>query len=104
MPPPARGSDWAHQRVPLAAGAELDIAQRIEVVERDRARFAFDDGVVDPRAAAADQPSRLAVGGGKPGAAEQLESRDTAGQLIPRQRDLRQFAAAAAALENRLRG
>ena len=63
-----------------------------------------DDTVVDARTAAADQPPRFAVGSGEAGEAEQLEGRHAAGQQVARHRGLRQFAAAAAALEDGARG
>jgi hypothetical protein len=67
---PIAWSNRAYEGVPLATGAELDHPHRVEMVERDRARFAFDHCVVDARATAADQPPCLSVGGGEPGAAE----------------------------------
>src|SRR5438105_172608 len=63
--------------VALAAGAELDLALRVEVGERDLLHLAGHHGVVEAGAAALDQPPRLAVGVGEPGAHEQLEGRNT---------------------------
>jgi len=74
----------AHQRMPLAAGAELDHPERVEVGERDRACLVLDRRVVDARAAASDQPARFAVGSGQPGAAEELEGGDAAGEQVAR--------------------
>src|SRR6266576_852350 len=73
-----------HQRVPLAAGAELDQTLLVEIGERNRLGFPFDDDVVDAGAAAFDQPPRLAVRGRKTGADEQLEGRNAALQLWSR--------------------
>jgi hypothetical protein len=62
----------AYERVPLAASAELQHPVRIEVDQRDEPCLGLDHRIVDARTAAADQPSRLAIGSGQPGAAEQL--------------------------------
>src|SRR5271165_1036116 len=90
--------------MPLAAGAELDYPERVEVGERDRACLVLDRRVVDARAAASDQQPRFAIGGGEPGAAEELEGGDAAGEQVARHGDHRQAAAAAAVFEDRVGG
>src|SRR5215469_7699835 len=79
-----------HQHVALAAGAELHVAGGAEIAERYRLRFALDDRIVEPGAAAFDQPARLAVRCRETGADEQFEGRQAAGQRIVLDRDLRQ--------------
>ena len=54
----------AHQCMPLAAGAELDHPERVEVGERDHACLVLDRRVVDARAASNREARRLIRGGG----------------------------------------
>src|SRR6516164_10116341 len=91
------------QCMPFAAGTELNHPLRVEVRERYRTGLVLDDGIVDARAAAADQPPGFAVGCGEPASGERLESGDAACQQIAGHGGLRQFAAAAAALEDGVR-
>src|SRR5271166_290162 len=97
------GSDRTNQGMPFAAGAELQNAVRVEIRDGYRLRLVLDNIVVDPRPAAADQAPGFAVGSGEAGEAEELESGNAAGQIVPGHLGLRQFAAAAAAFEDRAR-
>src|SRR5207237_3389472 len=92
------------QRMAFPAGAELDPAFRIEIADRYRMHLARHDRIVEPRAAALDQPPRLAVRGGEPGAYKQLESRHAALPRISRDLNLQQLTASAARLEHLARG
>src|SRR5438445_13202440 len=98
------GSFWElfqpHQRVALSPRAELDLALRVEIGERDRLHLAGDDGVIEARAAALDQAARLAVRRGKPDPDEELEGRHAARQYVTRQRGLRQRRARTPRLEH----
>src|SRR6202012_4395959 len=66
--------------------------------------LAADGGVVDARAAAANEPPRLAVGRRQSGADKQFEGGDAARQLRLGQAELWQRAAAAALLEDAMGG
>jgi hypothetical protein len=50
------------QRVPFAPSTKLDVPALIEIGERDNFCFALDRAIIDPSAAAADQPSRVTFG------------------------------------------
>jgi len=64
--------------VALAAGTELDETLRIEVGERHRSRVALHDDIVEPCPTTLDEPPRLAVRCGEPGAREQFKGQDAA--------------------------
>src|SRR5271155_572465 len=85
-------------------GAELQHALLVEIRFGDGLRLVIDDPVVDARTAAADQPPGFAIGSREAGEAEELEGRHAAGQFVAGYFGLRQFTAAAAALENGTRG
>src|SRR5258708_32630333 len=84
------------ERVALLAGGEFDRPLRRHVAKPDRLRLGSDRPVVDARAAALDEASRLAVGGGKSAPRDQLEGRDAALEDGARYLDGRQRRAYAA--------
>ena len=72
----AEGSPQAHHHVALPAGRELELAVGRIALTSDRVALVVDRAVVEPGAAAADQPAGLAVAGSEAGQPEQLDHRE----------------------------
>ena len=85
-------------------GAELQHALLVEIRLGDGLRLVIDDPVVDASAASANQSPGFAIGRCEAREAEELEGSHAAGQFVAKHFGLRQFTAAAAALEDGARG
>src|SRR6185312_6646399 len=62
-----------NERVAFLAGGKLDRALTRHIAQPDRLRLGGDRSIVDARAAALDEASRLAVRSGEPALRDQLE-------------------------------
>src|SRR3546814_15258866 len=92
-------SDRSDKGVALPAGRQLEDSIGIDIGKREGCRFGLDPDVVDPAAAALDEPPRLAVAGCETRAAQQLERRYAGLEFSRLHFDLRQVGAEAALLE-----